>query len=647
MLLLLLLGLALARPSLRSSLFSIDQKAPVHAVLILDTSLSMQYRSQGKSRLDEAKAQARRVVQELPEGSEIVVLDSGAPQTTASLDVPTAIARLESLELLATPRVLNEALAAAYRTLAKSQQERREVYIFSDVASSSWNLADSSTLAEQAGLTDRILSVYLIDVGVDEPENVAITGAALSQEVLSKNAELKLSVSVHNTGPDADRSVELEVDGQPRDNKPVRLPAGQTTEIAFRLAGLEEGFHQGVFRAAADDPMPFDDARSFTVEVRPPTRVLVLSDRPEDAEFWVSALAPRELAAQQRARYLVDAGPPSRLGSVDLADYSVVALLNVGQLPQDGWIKLSNFVQSGGGVFIAVGERVDPVAYDTAGAQTILPARLLSEKAPPQPVYVSIDRFTHPLLAKFREWGTGELADRPVLRYFQVDPAVHQSAVIANFSDGSPALVERAFGQGKRGRTILWTTAAHYRPTGDAWTEIPLGWSYLALADQIVRYLAGSAEAKWNYLAGQPIAIEVDPGAAGALFSITDPAGEFERLSVDPTETSLVIPPPKHLGNYRVDAGEAVRPFSCRFSVNEPAEESVLTKIPADRLAELIGKDRLRIARDPSQIEQVVGEARVGRELFPWLMILVIALVVAEGYLANRFYPKAAEPVPA
>jgi hypothetical protein len=34
--------------------------------------------------------------------------------------------------------------------------------------------------------------------------------------------------------------------------------------------------------------------------------------------------------------------------------------------------------------------------------------------------------------------------------------------------------------------------------------------------------------------------------------------------------------------------------------------------------------------------------AQVGREIFPWIMFLILMLVTAEGLLANRFYRESA-----
>jgi hypothetical protein len=332
----------------------------------------------------------------------------------------------------------------------------------------------------------------------------------------------------------------------------------------------------------------------------------------------------------------------SKLAETDLATFNVIALIDVGGLTQDVWIKLGQFVQSGGGLFVSLGERVDANSYNTAPAQSVLAGKLGKENSTPNGVTLAPDRFTHPLLVKFREWGTSELSDLPILRYFQTTPSPAGSLVVVPYSNGDPAILERSFGA-KRGRSILWTTAAHYKPSASTWTELPLGWSFVAMVDQITRHLAGVGEGKLNFLAGEPIVVELDAVQPAGLITMTVPSGEFERLSVEPAESALTVPSVKELGNYRIDGADGGPAFHRAFSVNEPAAESQLAPIAQESLLEWLGKDRCSIARDPDDLEAVVGEGRVGRELFPFLMLLVMSIVAAEAWIANRFYARPAD----
>ena len=70
----LLFGLALARPFFSNSAGSLEDRQPLHAILMLDNSRSMSYESLGGSLLDRAKLQARQYLEKLPAGSRATII---------------------------------------------------------------------------------------------------------------------------------------------------------------------------------------------------------------------------------------------------------------------------------------------------------------------------------------------------------------------------------------------------------------------------------------------------------------------------------------------------------------------------------------------------------------------------------------------
>src|SRR5262245_35622526 len=79
MLLIVLICLALARPRLFSERIGIGSERPVATVLLFDTSFSMEYKPTPATptRLDAAKQRAQELLDDLPDGSRVAVLDSG------------------------------------------------------------------------------------------------------------------------------------------------------------------------------------------------------------------------------------------------------------------------------------------------------------------------------------------------------------------------------------------------------------------------------------------------------------------------------------------------------------------------------------------------------------------------------------------
>ena len=94
-------------------------------------------------------------------------------------------------------------------------------------------------------------------------------------------------------------------------------------------------------------------------------------------------------------------------------------------------------------------------------------------------------------------------------------------------------------------------------------------------------------------------------------------------------------PQPPPLSRLRGLTGQ---PFVRGFSINTPAAETQLVRVDPSLLDELLGSDNYRIARNRSEVESSVGQARFGRELYPLLMLLVAGLFLAEQAMSNRFY---------
>ncbi len=81
--------LLLARPRLFHQVLGLDGERPVQAVLVVDTSASMEYRSSdGKTRLAQAQERGHELLNDLPAGSQVAIVDSaGAGQSTAGMAV--------------------------------------------------------------------------------------------------------------------------------------------------------------------------------------------------------------------------------------------------------------------------------------------------------------------------------------------------------------------------------------------------------------------------------------------------------------------------------------------------------------------------------------------------------------------------------
>src|SRR5262249_18009455 len=122
LLLIVAICLALARPKVFSERLNLGSDRPVAAVLVFDTSYSMQYKSGEDTRLDAARRRALELLDELPEGSKIAVLDTGEPGGEWLPSVSLARDRISDLRLRPANSPVTSRLPEAYRLLADLDQ---------------------------------------------------------------------------------------------------------------------------------------------------------------------------------------------------------------------------------------------------------------------------------------------------------------------------------------------------------------------------------------------------------------------------------------------------------------------------------------------------------------------------------------------
>ena len=120
-------ALALARPRLFQQGLGLSSERPVAAVLVFDTSASMDYRSSdGVSRLEDAKKRGQELLDELSEGSRVAVLDSADPATAKDpwQALANARKRIASLKVRPANAAVTAAVGEGYRLLADIARTR-------------------------------------------------------------------------------------------------------------------------------------------------------------------------------------------------------------------------------------------------------------------------------------------------------------------------------------------------------------------------------------------------------------------------------------------------------------------------------------------------------------------------------------------
>ena len=652
-----LFAVALARPSVKLSGSLGSQEAPVAAALVFETSKRMEYQHRNRSRLEVAQELGLWLLAQLPGESQIGVLDTRPGPAAFQVDRGAAKHRIERLSAVANSQSLLTTLDEAVRLLEQSELARREIYVFTDMARVSWPGQSATRLLDRlARMPD--VGIYLIDVGVDDPTNTALGELRLSGEVLSSRSPVRIETEISHRGPDAERTAELfllEADPEkPADvgltpqkqrQKTLKLEPGRAQQIDFEIGSLRIGTHQGYVKITGQDGLACDDRRFFTVEVKSAWRILVAAPKPpeEYSLFLTQMLAPASYVRSGQARFDCQVIALDQLAEHALEPYSAVCLVDPTPLEPAAWQKLGDFVSDGHGLAVFLGRKANSIeSFNHPKAQELLAAKLLREtRRPDGDVHLAPQDFQHPILAEFRDLaGSIPWQGMPVYRYWQLDAPAAGVDVVVRFNDGQPAILERPLG---KGRVLTMTTPVSDDPNRRPWNLLPAGesWPFFILANEMASYLVGSSDRQLNYFAGQTATLRLDPERSFPSYVLTalDAPDEVDvRLTPDLREHVLAITSTDKVGNYRVRAGGSTSGVELGFSVNLAPEQTRLERLSEEELADLFGAVPYRVARDRNQLEGDRSRQRVGRELFPLLILLVAVALGIEHVLANRFY---------
>jgi hypothetical protein len=404
----------------------------------------------------------------------------------------------------------------------------------------------------------------LEDARDSESHNLAVTAASVEPD--------RVVASLQYSGADATSGrVRAFVDGKEAAAADFRVAPRGTVEVSIPWRVPTSGG----LRVAVDDPggLPADDARFVALGSMAASPLVITSGdgaagspSAKPAAFYLS----RALGTTAGT---VDVAPASRLAGMSLDDVTSrrgVALLSTRGLDRAGRERLMAFVSAGGGLFLAAGPDLEiPVLAEMTGWQPPLAA-----VEQPGPLTLAPTDLRHPV---FQPFGAvlANLAQVRFERAWRVDP--QGWTVIARFSNGTPALVERAMG---KGRVVLLASDVDRR-----WNDFPLHPAFVPFALETLRYVAGSRAAHDYLVAEAPAEARHTPGV------------------------------------YRAADG---RPFA----VNVDIRESALEAMTADEFSRQV--QRPAAGAGPAAVEQA-RQTEAHQSYWQYGLALMIATLVAES----------------
>lgn len=580
-------------------------------VVVLDQSASMGY----GDHWTRAQAAAREVVASLGpnDRASLVLFGRNADeQLRSTSDRGRLDAVIDAATVTSGGTRYGPALKLAESILEGSALTRREVVLISDFQRSGWTGAEDASLSED-------IHVTTVPIRTDAAANLALPSVAFNRTPLSGQERVIVTAGVTNRGgePVAGVPVVLEIDGHQVESIATTVAAGASASVSFAPITLATAAVRGTVRAGSD-ALPADNAFHFVLAPSQPVSVLIVEsgDR-ADSSFYLT----RALAIGTAPAFRVDTTTAARVNAAALAGHHVVILNNTPLPPGLGMDGLQRFVESGGGLLIAFGDR----STWPAGETPLLPGQVapMVDRGVTRGGSLGFLDRSHPVFEVFKAPRSGDFSGARMLRYRPIAPGP-ADRVLARFDDGSVAAAERRLGEG---RVIAWATTLD-----DSWTDLALKPVYLPLVHQMARYLSRyEAPTSWQTV-GQVVDLSVLMG------------GRADRVVVAPSSEQSKVPASEpglvelgEQGVYEIRAASGSAPPRA-IAVNlDPAESDLSAMDPGELAAAVTGRAALAETGSdapPATFTPIESERQQG--LWWYLLLAGLALLTAEMVISNR-----------
>jgi hypothetical protein len=659
----LLLALALARPGWKTAVTAGRGEA-IDAVFVFDTSFSMAAPDGDKTRLQRAQAAALAVLDTLPPGSSVQIYGCAdratllGPQERFNLDQARKL--ISEIELTSLSTDLLPGLAEAYAAATRGTAPAKEIYVFTDLQKMGFERQPGALKAKCEEIR-QIANLVFVRCGSPERRipNIAVTDVKWISEIPHTGTSVPFVVTLRNTGatPVKGIKVKLAIIGRTTKTDEAQVDqinATDTHTVTLTGALDEPGLLE--VRVTIEDAggLPGDNLLTRTILVRDKIRVLLVDGTPNPelptasgAHFVETALNPQRL---QKHYIEYDTVSASEASPLHLENKDLVYLLNAPIRDTDPLkglsptflARLNEFVRSGGGLIVAVGDQVNATVYNkTLGSvgsgYKLLPfdlgeVRSTTETAPFFPAADTVDPASY--LWEFRRGGLADALQRNAIsRMFEVVPETPGGRVLVKTTDGRPYITSKVVGSGE---VVLLTSSLD-----ESWQNFSSspGEFQVPFTLRSLNHLTGRTVYGESALAGQPLVWkEVPPGVKVCELVQPPRAGETirPRVRIDVPDRPADEPgiatatDTWFAGIYNIVPFGKADTSGPMYAVNPVLLESEnMAVAEAADVKGWLGYEPPIILAG-ADTESAVGQLRTRSEWTEWILLLLLLVLLAE-----------------
>lgn len=404
---------------------------------------------------------------------------------------------------------------------------------------------------------------------------------------------------------------------EPASTVSVIVPAGQSRIV--RAPARDEGLRQSRIVLEGDDH-EFDNHCYLPPPRVRTVRIAIIGRRAEPD--------PHSLEY-----YVPPAFPPLSHRKIEIVDWD--------EMPQEAHLaivvstespeiltSLRDYIADGGTVLFA-GESPDD--YTRLFTQLgMAPITVREGEVDDYRMLTSIE-YSHPFFAPLSDSRFSDFTKVRFWNYRIVSlEGIPSSTALARFDNGDAAVIESRIGEG---RLIMLTSGWHPRDS-----QLAVSTKFVPMLNGLVDELAGIGEYRTSFLVGERVPLAEFRASADELTAIELPSGEQVAVEDDMNSFSDTVTPGLYTlisnGSKTTSAGQV------SFAVNLDSSESQVSPLSDAELAAagvaLKSSESVAVLEEAAQRQLRAGELENRQKLWQWLVLSVMAILIAETLLASR-----------
>jgi hypothetical protein len=505
-------------------------------------------------------------------------------------------------------------LARAVRGMAESVHTPIEVHLFSDMQRTELaaTFTDMALPANAKVVTHAVVSKTQPNWTV---ESVDAPGQVWGKD--AKPVHVQAVIAGYSTSA-AQRAVSLVVNGKTTATKSIAVPANGRATVDFPALEVPYGFSRCEIKIDSADGFAADDMRRFAVERSDPQKVLLIHNYGDSrSPLYVGAA----LSAAAQSAFTLESINVTEAADRKPSNYAFIILSDINTVPSLLENSLTQYVRSGGSLFIAAGT--------SAGARSQIPifgAHIVAtrdySRVPDRFMGVGSSDSSYPAVAKAGGW--------PGVKFFyalSVEPG--DSRVIVRLGDQTPLLLEKRIGEGR----VMLLTSGLDNLTND----FPLAPAFVPFIEQTARYLAGSERQGGARIVDAYLELR-NAKERGQGVEVTDPEGKRPlTLGEAASAQSFQL---TEAGYYQLRLADGRQD---EVGVNPDPKESNLDVIPEDVLALWQGNggksshEAAAPGQSPAQPTPPAAPQKTPESFWWYVMLFVLAAAIAESVIASGY----------